>query len=54
MKREIEKYLKYLKIEKNASGHTIISYENDLTQFAAFLESQSEEKKLLYLRILID
>lgn len=49
MKREIEKYLKYLKIEKNASGHTIISYENDLTQFAAFLESQSEEKKAIVL-----
>jgi tyrosine recombinase XerC len=36
MKKAIEKYLQYLEIERNASQHTITSYENDLKQFLAF------------------
>ncbi len=31
-------FLKYLKVEKKYSGHTIISYENDLTQFSLFCD----------------
>lgn len=37
MKSAIDKYLKYLRIERNASPHTITSYENDLNQFLEFL-----------------
>lgn len=36
MKALIEKYLKYLSVERNASEHTIISYENDLRSFLNF------------------
>jgi tyrosine recombinase XerC len=36
MKALISKYLKYLSVERNASEHTIISYENDLTSFLGF------------------
>lgn len=36
MKQLIEKYLRYLKVERNASPHTIISYGNDLNQFMDF------------------
>lgn len=36
MKALIEKYLKYLSVERNASKHTIISYENDLRSFLNF------------------
>ncbi len=36
MKVLIEKYLKYMKVERNASEHTIISYQNDLEAFLGF------------------
>ena len=35
----IKKYLKYLHIERNASLHTVISYQNDLTAFLNFCAS---------------
>ncbi|MEX0608243.1 MAG: tyrosine recombinase [Balneolaceae bacterium] len=47
MKALIEKYLKYLKIERNASKHTIISYQTDLLSFLEFtanLEQITPEK----------
>ncbi len=42
MKKLIEKYLKYLQVERNSSPHTIISYKNDLTSFLDFCTSQFE------------
>ena len=36
MEKMIEKYLRYLKIERNASVHTITSYKNDLTSLIIF------------------
>ncbi|MDZ7807072.1 MAG: tyrosine recombinase XerC [Gracilimonas sp.] len=36
MKALIEKYLKYLSVERNASEHTITSYRNDLETFLNF------------------
>ncbi len=35
--QEIQRYLKYLRSEKNASPHTITAYSKDLEQFALFL-----------------
>jgi integrase/recombinase XerC len=35
-------FLDYLKFEKRYSQHTLISYQNDLEQFFAYLESQFE------------
>lgn len=40
MKKAIKKYLRYLKIERNASMHTITSYQTDLCQFQAFCAEQ--------------
>ena len=40
MNAAIDKYLRYLKIERNASAHTITSYSTDLGQFAAYCAEQ--------------
>jgi integrase/recombinase XerC len=37
MERFIEKFMNYLKVEKNAAAHTITNYATDLKAFAAFL-----------------
>jgi tyrosine recombinase XerC/tyrosine recombinase XerD len=37
MQRHIDKFINYLKIEKNVSNHTIINYTIDLKSFAIFL-----------------
>jgi len=38
MERHIEKFLRYLEIERNASAHTILNYKLDLNVFGAFLK----------------
>lgn len=45
MKKAIDKYLHYLKIERNASSHTITSYKNDLSQFFEFCLAHFDEDK---------
>ncbi len=42
----IENFLNYLTVEKGFSQNTISAYKNDLTQFAAFVETQCQEKGL--------
>jgi tyrosine recombinase XerC len=44
MKVTIDKYLRYLSVEKNASPHTITSYENDLLNFLDFCAHQFEKE----------
>lgn len=41
----LEKFLRYLGFERNFSKHTILSYQNDLEQFAAFLKRTYEIEK---------
>jgi len=41
----IEKFIEYLKYEKNFSKHTLTSYRNDLEQFAAYLQHAYEDEK---------
>ena len=41
MKMLIEKYLRYLRVERNASSYTITSYKNDLETFLQFCTNQS-------------
>lgn len=40
MKKELSKFLDYLRYEKNASLHTISGYRRDLTQLAGYLEER--------------
>ena len=37
MKPEIDRFLEYLRLNENASAHTVRAYESDLTQFLSFL-----------------
>lgn len=43
---QIEEFLLYLKIEKNASYHTIMQYDADLRQFVEFAKEQSRLSEL--------
>jgi integrase/recombinase XerC len=42
----IKKYLHYLKVEKNASPHTVLSYKTDLMQFSSYLAHHSSAPSL--------
>lgn len=42
MESAMEKYFRYLKIERNASANTITSYQNDLHQFLEFCSNYFE------------
>jgi tyrosine recombinase XerC len=48
--RYIEKFIRYLEIEKNYSGHTILNYKLDLDDFRAFL-GQTDIEKVDYLSL---
>ncbi len=41
MESEIDSFLKFLELEKNASAHTIKNYRKDLEQFEAFQKGQA-------------
>ncbi|MDD5617824.1 MAG: tyrosine recombinase XerC [Candidatus Omnitrophica bacterium] len=43
MDRLIEKFLRYLEIEKNSSSHTILNYKLDLAEFNNFLQDKPLE-----------
>ncbi|MDX1591511.1 MAG: tyrosine recombinase XerC [Balneolaceae bacterium] len=44
MTEHIEKYIGYLRVERNASDHTITSYSTDLEQFLSFLSAHHEKE----------
>jgi len=51
MERYIDKFIRYLEIEKNYSPHTILNYKLDLKDFAGFLgELDIEKVDYLFLR----
>jgi len=52
MQRHIDKFIRYLEIEKNYSGHTILNYKLDLESFKSFLGSpEPEPDKIDYLTL---
>lgn len=40
MQTYVRKFLQYLRVERNASPHTLVAYEEDLFQFSGFLNSR--------------
>ncbi|MDD4940702.1 MAG: tyrosine recombinase XerC [Candidatus Omnitrophica bacterium] len=44
MERFVDKFTRYLEIEKNYSVHTILNYRLDLEEFRSFLKEQPVEK----------
>jgi len=44
MEKYIDKFIRYLEIEKNYSPHTILNYKLDLADFAKFISESSIEK----------
>jgi tyrosine recombinase XerC len=44
IERYIEKFIRYLEVEKNASSHTVLNYRLDLEDFGEFLGESSLEK----------
>lgn len=51
MQRYVDKFMRYLEIEKGSSRHTIINYKADLKEFGAFLgEKDIEAMDYLFIR----
>jgi len=44
MHRFIREYIKYIKLERRYSEHTVDSYQNDLVQFESFLQRQLRQE----------
>lgn len=40
MQKELERFIKYLEIEKNYSEYTISNYKNDISEFILFLQTE--------------
>ena len=47
----LEKFMAFLRVEKNASYHTLISYKTDLNQFIVFLNSHFDSEKFSIVQI---
>jgi integrase/recombinase XerC len=46
MKEQIRSFLDYLRLNRNASPHTVIAYETDLSQFLSFLAAQAGRRRV--------
>jgi integrase/recombinase XerC len=53
MKKLIEKFIKYLEIEKNSSKHTLRAYRKDLDLFSKYIKKKPEEIDLIDVRSFI-
>lgn len=40
MRQQLESFLEFIRLNRNASRHTVLAYRNDLAQYLSFLDSQ--------------
>lgn len=50
MKDHIDKFIKYLEIERDASAHTLRSYKKDLERFFQYVKTQSDDIDIIDVR----
>lgn len=50
MKEHIDKFLRYLEVEKDASKHTLRAYRKDLEEFSAHIKKKPEDIELIDVR----
>ncbi len=50
MKKLIDKFIKYLEVEKDASRHTLRAYSKDLEDFSEFIKKKPEDIDLIDIR----
>jgi len=50
MKEHIDKFLRYLEVEKDASRHTLRAYRKDLDEFSAYIKKRPEDIELIDVR----
>jgi integrase/recombinase XerC len=50
MKKHIEKFLRYLEVQKDASAHTLRAYRKDLEEFSNFVKKEPGEIEMLDVR----
>lgn len=44
MKEAIDRFIKYLRVEKGFSDNTVLAYKNDLSQLASFVETEATKQ----------
>ncbi len=50
MKEHIDRFLRYLEVQKDASPHTLRAYRKDLEEFGAFVGKEPEEIEMMDVR----
>jgi integrase/recombinase XerC len=50
MKEHIEKFLRYLEVQKDSSPHTLRAYRKDLEEFSAFVKKEPDEIEMIDVR----
>lgn len=50
MKEHIDKFLRYLEVERDASKHTLRAYRKDLEEFSSYIKKRPEDIELIDVR----
>ena len=46
MRKHLKAFLEFLRLNRNASRHTVLAYRGDLSQFVSFLESRAADRRV--------